>query len=61
MFATLAPWSAAQIKPLAAAEYDAYPFKSLIRIGMIMLFHEIEATPLPLLLAAAAVPATGVP
>ena len=61
MFATFAPWSAAQLSPLASALHVAYPVESATRMGMILAPQAIPATPMPLLPMAPITPATLVP
>ncbi len=60
MFTTSAPWSAAHRTPLAMSSKEPLPSSSTFT-GMIYASGATPAMPMPLLVAAAAMPATWVP
>ncbi len=61
MFATSAPWSAAQVSAEAMRLNVEPPAASVARIGITLAPYATPTTPMPLLPTAAIVPATAVP
>ena len=61
MLITLAPWSAAQRMPLTMSSEQPLPSESSTRTGMIEASGATPATPMPLFVTRAAMPATCVP
>src|SRR5215831_366456 len=61
MLMTLAPWSAAQRMPLAMPDTEPEPRAESTLIGMILAWKATPATPMPLCVDCAMVPATCVP